>query len=200
MALGKAYCGHAAEGHPAPIAPGAHGETVGEVRTEEAGGLPQLCVDSYVPQLAWLLVSFLLLYVLMSRIILPRIGGVLEERRDKIADDLDKASALKREADDALKAYEDALGAARGRARAIAKETGDKLRAETDRLKADVDARLAKEAAAAEERIQATKNAALANLNMVASDVAAVVVGKLLGETPDAGAVAAAVQAERAGR
>ena len=167
---------------------------------EGHGGLPQMCQDAFVPQIAWLVVSFLLLYVLMARVILPRIGGVLEERRDKIADDLDKAGALKREADDALKAYEEALAGARARAQAIAKETTDKLRAETDRLKADVDAKLAKEAEAAEARIRATKNAALANLSAVATDVAAVVVGKLLGETPDAGSVARAVEAERAGR
>jgi len=178
-----------------------HTETTGhEAYCGGKGGLPQMCPDSIVPQLAWLVVSFLLLYVVMARIILPRIGGMLEERRDKIADDLDKAGALKRDADDALKAYEDALGTARARAQAIAKETGDKLRAETERLKADIDAKLAKEAEAAEARIRATKTAALSNLNALASDVAGVVVNKLLGETADAGAIASAVDAERAGR
>ena len=161
------------------------------------GGLPQMCPDSVVPQLAWLVVSFLLLYVVMARIILPRIGGVLEERRDKIANDLDKANAQKREADEALKAYEEALATARARAQAIAKETQDKLRTETDRLKAVIDAKLAKEAEAAEARIKATKTAALGNLNALAADVAGVVVNKLLGESADAGAVAAAVEAER---
>jgi F-type H+-transporting ATPase subunit b len=167
---------------------------------EGHGGLPQMCQDAFVPQLTWLALSFLLLYVLMARIILPRIGAVLEERRDKIADDLDRAGALKRDADDALKAYEDALAAARGRAQAIAKETADKLRAESDRLKSEVDARHAKEAEAAEARIQGLKAAALANLNAVAVEVTGVVVSKLLGETPDAGVVASAVEAERAGR
>ena len=167
---------------------------------EGHGGLPQMCLDAFVPQLAWLAFSFLLLYVLMSRIILPRIGGVLEERRDKIADDLDKAAQLKREADDALKAYEEALAAARARAQAIAKETADTLRAETDRLKAEIDAKLAKDAEAAEARIRATKNAALANLNALATDVAGVVVSKLLGEQADAGMIANAVEAERTGR
>lgn len=167
---------------------------------EGQGGLPQLCPDSVIPQVAWLALSFLLLYVLMARIVLPRIGGVLEERRDKIADDLDKAGSLKREADEALKAYEDALATARARAHAIAKETADRLRADTDRLKADVEAKLAKEAEAAEARIQATKKAALANLNAVAGEVAGAVVSKLLGETPDAAALVRAVDAERAGR
>jgi len=167
---------------------------------EGKGGLPQMCQDAFVPQLAWLVVSFLLLYVLMARVILPRIGGVLEERRDKIADDLDKATQSKREADEALKAYEDALAAARARAQAIAKETADKLRAETDRLKAEIDAKLAKDAEAAEGRIRATKTAALANLNALATDVAGVVVSKLLGEPAEAGLIASAVEAERAGR
>jgi F-type H+-transporting ATPase subunit b len=167
---------------------------------EGQGGLPQLCPESIVPQLTWLTLSFVLLYVLMSRIVLPRIGGMLEERRDKIADDLDRAGSLKREADDALKAYEEALAAARARAQTIAKETADKLRAESDRLKADIEGKLAKEAEAAEARIHAAKNAALANLNEVATEVAGVVVSKLLGEAPDAAALARAIEAERAGR
>jgi F-type H+-transporting ATPase subunit b len=190
MAEAKTYCGKA---EPAET-------TSAAVKHETSGGLPQMCQDSFIPQLSWLVVSFLLLYVLMAKIILPRIGGVLEERRDKIADDLDKATQLKRDADEALKAYEDALAGARGRAHAIAKETADTLRAETDRLKAEIDAKLAKDAEAAEARIRATKNAALSNLNAMAADVASVVVGKLLGETPDAGLVAGAVEAERSGR
>lgn len=167
---------------------------------EGKGGLPQMCPESVIPQLAWLAVSFVLLYVLMSRIALPRIGRMIEERRDKIAADLDKAATLKREADAALKAYEAALAGARGRAQSIARETGEKLRTETERLKADVDAKLAREAEAAERRIVDTKNAALTNLNAMARDVAEVVVSKLLGETPDGEAIARAVEAERAGR
>jgi len=167
---------------------------------EGHGGLPQMCPDSVIPQLSWLAVSFLLLYVLMAKIALPRIGGVIEERRDKIADDLDKAQSFKKSADDALKAYETALAGARARAQAIAKETSDKLRAETDRLKADVDAKLAREASAAEARIGETKKAALANLSKVANEVAGVVVDRLLGETPDPAAIAQAVDAEQAGK
>jgi F-type H+-transporting ATPase subunit b len=187
---GKTYC---AKAEPAEV-------TGTEVKKETSGGLPQMCVDSFVPQLSWLALSFLLLYVVMARVILPRIGGVLEERRDKIADDLDKAQSLKKGADDALKAYEAALAQARGRAQAIAKETGDKLRAETDRLKAEVEAKLSRDATAAESRIHETKNAALANLNQLATDVAGVVVSHLLGTQADSAALARAVEAERAER
>jgi F-type H+-transporting ATPase subunit b len=189
MAEGKTYCGK-------PEAPAG---TTAEVK-KESGGLPQMCFESFVPQLSWLAVSFLLLYVLMSKVALPRIGTVLEQRRDKIANDLDKAQSLKKSADEALKAYETALAGARARAQAIAKETGDKLRAETERLKAEVDAKLAREGAAAEARINETKNAALANLTAVATEVTSVVVGRLLGEAPDPAAVARAVAAERAGK
>jgi F-type H+-transporting ATPase subunit b len=187
---GKTYC---AKAEPAEV-------TSAEVKKETSGGLPQMCVESFVPQISWLTLSFILLYVVMARVILPRIGGVLEERRDKIADDLDKAQSLKKSADDALKAFEAALAQARGRAQAIAKETGDKLRAETDRLKAEVEAKLSRDATAAEARINETKNAALANLGQLASDVAGVVVSHLLGTQADGAALSRAVEAERAER
>lgn len=187
---GKTYC---AKAEPAEV-------TSAEVKKETSGGLPQMCVESFVPQISWLTLSFILLYVVMARVILPRIGGVLEERRDKIANDLDKAQSLKKSADDALKAYESALAGARGRAQAIAKETSDKLRAETDRLKAEVEGKLSRDAATAEARIQEKKSAALANLGQLAGEVAGVIVGHLLGGEADAGALAGAVEAERAER
>lgn len=178
--------------------PDAHTTEVGH--DEHKGGMPQLDFSTYVPQLAWLALSFLILYVVMAKIALPRIGSVLEARRAKITGDLDAAERLKKDADQALAAYEAALAQARDRAHAIAADMHKKLKDETDSLRARVEAELAQKTKDAEAKIQAAKDGALANLRSVAVEVTDLVASKLLGETADGNAVAQAVDAEIAGR
>ena len=85
-----------------------------------ATGLPQLNFETWPSQVFWLIVALLVLYYLMSRIALPRIASVLEERADAIAGDLDRAEELKRKAEEAERAYKQALADARSNAQAIA--------------------------------------------------------------------------------
>ena len=73
--------------------------------------MPQLVLEDWVPQLIWLAISFVVLYLIMSRVALPRIGTVIEQRRDRIAHDLDQAAHLKQETDQAIAAYESSLAA-----------------------------------------------------------------------------------------
>lgn len=161
----------------------------------ERGGMPQLDPDYFAPQLFWLVVSFALLYILMSRVALPRVSNVIAARRDKIAGDLDKAESLKKEADAALADYEKALADARARAQAIAAETRTRLKAETDRLRAELEAKLAAKTSEAEAQIRRAKESALANLKPAASEVAAAIVSKLLGEPIETESAGRAVEA-----
>ncbi|HRD78672.1 MAG TPA: F0F1 ATP synthase subunit B', partial [Hyphomicrobiaceae bacterium] len=72
---------------------------------KDAGGMPQFNPEHFVPQLFWLIVSFTLLYLLLSRIALPRIGQVIEERQDRVRRDLDEANRMKSDTEKALAAY-----------------------------------------------------------------------------------------------
>lgn len=162
--------------------------------------MPQLVFADFAPQLVWLAITFTLLYLVMARVALPRIATTLEMRRDVIANDLDEAGRIKRQAEDALKAYEAALGEARSRAHAIAAETRVKLTADADREKAALQQALAKRSAAAEAEIAAAKTAAMANVRQVAAETAAAIVAKLLGVTPDSAALNAAIDQALAGR
>lgn len=150
------------------------------------GAFPPLDPANFAPQLIWLAISFALLYALMSRIALPRIGEVIEERRDRIQRDIDAAEALKAETEKALKGYEDSLADARGKAGGIARDTREKLAAETDRERADTDTKVNAKIAEAEARIAAMKNNALSSVNDIAADTASAIVGKLIGETVSA--------------
>lgn len=161
-----------------------------------APGLPQMCTDTYASQIFWLVLTFIFLYVMMSRVTLPKIGRVIEERRDRIADDLGKAEDLRGQSEEAIQDYEQALADARAKAHVLAQETRDKLSAEADERSAEVEASLGKKLEAAEAQIAATKADALRSIREVAADTAAAVVTHILGEDGNPDAIAAAVDAE----
>jgi F-type H+-transporting ATPase subunit b len=157
--------------------------------------MPQLDPTTWAPQLIWLAITFTVLYFLMARIALPRIATVLEQRRDRIAADLDDAARLKQETEDAITAYEAALAEARAKAHAIVAETRDRLNAELDEERAKVDKQIAAKTEEADRRIDAMKKAALREVDKAASDTAEAIVRLLIGGKPAKKDIAAAVKA-----
>jgi len=148
-------------------------------------------------QLFWLAITFVVLYLVMSRLAIPRIGAVIEERRDKIADDLDRAAELKLESEAAVAAYEKALADAKAKAAAIAAETREKLDAEIAAMQANVDAQLDEKLVAAEARIAESKAEALGHIREIAAETGEAIVAQLIGAHADDGAaLAAAIDAE----
>ena len=165
--------------------------------TEHPGGgkipFPPFNKETFASQLVWFVVFFVALYVLIGRFAIPRLGGIIEARSQRIDGDMAEAKRLKDQSDAALAAYEKSLADARGRAQALANETRDKLNAEADKtrkkLETELNARLAK----AEETIAATKTSAMANVQGIAIDTAAAIVERLTGTVPAGSAVQAAV-------
>ena len=156
--------------------------------------MPQLDLATFPPQLIWLAITFLVLYVLMAKLGLPRIDRALRARRTRIEDDLDKARQMKAEAEAVIAAYERALAEARQQAQLTLKETIDRLNAEAARRQRETAEKLASETAAAERRIVDAKTAALANVREVAFEVALAAATKLSGAKIDAGQAAAAIE------
>lgn len=165
----------------------------------ESGGLPQMDAYWYPSQLFWLAIAFLLLYWAMDRIFLPRLGGIIEERRNRIADDYDKAADFKREAEDAEKAYRQALADARAKAAAIAAETRASLDEEIAGMQAEMDEKLAGQIAAAEERIARMQAAAEEKVAEAAIETTKALVEVLIDEQPDDAVVKGAIGDARSG-
>ena len=92
--------------------------------------MPQLDISTFTPQLVWLAVWFVVLYLLMAKLGLPRIAAVVEARRRRREDDLARAAQMKSEADAANAAYQKTLSEARAQAQATIKETADRLAGE----------------------------------------------------------------------
>ena len=148
---------------------------------EPKEGMPQLNFHSYPTQIFWLLIIFVVLYQLMTRAALPRIGGMIEERRGRIASDLDRAQELKDDTERAIASYEAALAEARGKAHAYVQEKRDALTAEMDAERAHLDKEIADKVTKAEKAIAATRDKALAQVKDVAASVAGDIVGQLTG-------------------
>jgi len=134
---------------------------------------------TFGPQLFWLALTFGTLYLLMSRVALPRIGEILEVRRDRIEGDLAEAERLRQKTDLAIETYETELASARAKSHAIADKTRSEIKEQLDGKRRDVEADLAKQVASAEARIQKTKTEALTNVDQIAAETAVVLVSKL---------------------
>jgi F-type H+-transporting ATPase subunit b len=146
--------------------------------------MPQLNPLDWGPQLLWLLITFGILYLLMVYVALPRIGSVIEARAARIANDLATADKLRRQTEEAIAAYEQALAEARQKAHALIEEGRAKLKEETAGERARLEDELAKKSAQAEARIDTAKRAAMKDVSTVAADVAAEIVRRLIGIAP----------------
>ena len=159
--------------------------------------MPQLNPLDWAPQIIWLVITFSILYVLMKRVALPRIGSVIEARHARIAGDIEAADKLRRETQEAIAAYEQALAEAKARAHAIAQEANNKLKDEVAAERAALERDLAARLAEAEKRILQAKTSALKDVNEVASETASEIVRSLIGMAPSKPEVSAAVAAAR---
>jgi len=151
-----------------------------------AANLPQLNTEHYSSQVIWLAISFLILYLVMWRGVLPRIGRALEERQNRIDGNLERAETIRREAQAAAEAYEKSVAEARAAAQAVIAKARDKLAAEAQAHHAKLSERLNAEIAEAEERILAARHEAMANLRDLAVEVSSAMAERLVGETLDA--------------
>lgn len=165
--------------------------------TEQSGGakgaFPPFNAATFASQLVWLAITFVFLYVVMSRFALPRVGSIIEGRQKRIAGDLAEAETLKKQSEEAIASYEKALADARNRAQAIANQTREKQAADAGAKRKTLEAQLNARLAEAEKTIAATKQAAMANVQSIAADAAKAIVERLIGTAVSDKAAADAV-------
>jgi F-type H+-transporting ATPase subunit b len=171
----KAHTEVPAEGHKAPF--------------------PPFQKENFATQLFWLAIFFVLLYVIMAKLAIPRIGGILAARQNRIDGDLEQARRLKDQSDETFASYEKALADARGRAQTIAAETRSRLNVEAEQRRKQLDAELNARLGEAEKSIAAAKAAAMTSVRGIAVEAAGAIVERLIGVAPAAAAVKKAVDA-----
>ena len=163
--------------------------------SEHGGGFPPFQKDTFGSQLLWLAIFFVALYLIASKLALPRVGSIIADRRKRISGDLAEAARMKDAADAAIATYEKALADARARAQAMAAESRDKVNAEAEANRKAVGASLHGKLTAAEQTIAATRTAAMANVQSIAQELAIAIVERLTGKAPSKATAAAAVKA-----
>ena len=157
--------------------------------------MPHFDALTFASQLFWLAVCFVTLYVLLSKVALPRIGDILEERQERISDDLDMAERLKTETEAAIATYEKALAEARASANAEIAWVMEANAAAAEKRHREMEDILSVKIAESEERIHAARIAAMAQVSGIAAEVASAIVERIAGLKTDAEALVPLVDA-----
>jgi F-type H+-transporting ATPase subunit b len=167
----------------------------GTAEPAHQSGLPQLRYEYWPGQIVWLLVIFTVLYVLLSKVFLPKVGGTLLARADRIASDMDAARALRDQAQAESEAAANEMTEARARARKTAADAKAKATAEAVRRQAALESELNARLAEAETRIRASRDVAMGQVRGVAAEIAATIAERLTGVAADPAEVEAAFAA-----
>jgi F-type H+-transporting ATPase subunit b len=202
MFVTSAFAQTAPEATETHEAPGA--APAGEVHTETGvahddahatGVFPPFDATTYPSQLLWLAITFGIFYLLMQKVIVPRLGAILEQRHDRIAQDLDEAARLKSEADAAVETYEKELASARSKANSIGETAREAAKAKAAADRTAIETELAQKLSTAEARIGEIKAQAFAQVGAIAEETAGAVVDQLLGAKASPADIKAAVAA-----
>ncbi len=169
---------------------------------QDGGGhtvFPPFDSSTFPSQLLWLAISFAVLYYFMAKKALPAIAATIKLRKDRIAKDIDDATAMQQRADAAAAAHQKALADAHARAQSLAQAARDQLAAEADARRKAIDEELAAKFAEAERQIDAMREQAMANVGAIAREATAAIVERLIGRPAKPEAIAAAVDSQKAG-
>lgn len=157
--------------------------------------MPQFDPTSFSSQLFWLIIFFVLLYRYLTRVVIPRLGGVIEDREKTVQEDINRADEFKARTNAAIAAYEKALAEARGQAQAVLKETQEELARVAEARQRAVGEALARRIEEGEARIAGARSRALEGVREAASEVVVAVTDKLMGDAVGAGRAQASVDA-----
>ena len=173
-------------------------ETATQASTEAPGGsapgMPQLDPTWWGGQIVWLALIFLVLYLVLAKVLLPKLGRTIDEREGKISGDIADARRLKQEAEAQAAAAEAELADARGKAQRTAADAKAKAAANAAERQSAEEAKLNARLTAAEAEIRAARDQAMTNVSAIAVETAQAIIEKLTGEAVTADAIQAAVK------
>lgn len=159
---------------------------------------PPFDFEAFPSHLFWLIIAFGLLYFVVNRLIVPQVGGIIEDRRDRIASDLGEASRLSRETDEVISIYEHELTEARQKAYGIAQQRRDEIKAEQERQQAETEAALEARIADAEKQIATRRDAALSDVDAIATEATTAIIDHIGGLDVTKADISAAVKRREA--
>ena len=152
-----------------------------EVFAAESGGMPQLNPEFWVSQIFWLTITFGILYVILSKLILPKISANLESRKSQISDNIEAASKQREESDTKLKEYDEIISKSKTEAKNIFNQTREKALKDINTKREVLDKQIDEEIQKAEEEIKKLKLEAPKKINKIAVETSSELIQKLIG-------------------
>jgi F-type H+-transporting ATPase subunit b len=157
-------------------------ETQTSKEVPASGGFPPFRTETYPSQIFWLTITFVALLLMMWRVTVPRIGGVIAERKGRIQSELAKAEESRKDAERAAAAYQAPILEARERARAQSEATRTEVAREFEQAKATADVEVQRKTTEAQTRIAAMQAEARRHVAQAAEDAVVEIVSKLTGD------------------
>ena len=154
---------------------------LGKVFAAESGGMPQLNPEFWVSQIFWLTISFGILYVVLSKLILPKISANLELRKSQISDNIEAADRQRNESELKLKEYDEIISKSKTEAKNIFNQAREKILKDINVKKEVLDKQINEEVKKTEYEINKLRLEAPAKINKIAIETSSELVRKLIG-------------------
>ena len=152
-----------------------------EVFAAESGGMPQLNPEFWISQIFWLTLTFGVLYIVLSKLILPKISANLELRKSQIQDNIEAAEKQRKDSESKLKEYDDIIFKSKLEAKNIFKDSREKVIKDINNKKETLENQINEEIKKAEKEIEVVKKSAPEKINKIAIEASSELVKKLIG-------------------
>ena len=164
-----------------------------EVFAAESGGMPQLNPEFWVSQIFWLTLTFSILYIVLSKAILPKISSNLELRKSQIQENIEAAEKQRNESDTKLKEYDDLILKSKIKAKNIYKDAREKVIKDINLKKEVLDRQIDEEIKKVEKEIEVLKKNAPEKINKIAIETSSELIKKLIGAEINSSSISAIV-------
>ena len=153
-----------------------------QVQSAESGGMPQLNPEFWISQIVWLVITFGALYVILSKVILPKISNNLESRRSQILENIEIAEKQREESEEKLKEFDKIILNSKLEAKNLFNEARQKVLNEIDKKRSEMEKNLEEEISSAEKEIQSLNNNSTENIKKIATETSLSLIQQLIGE------------------
>ena len=164
-----------------------------DVFAAESGGMPQLNPEFWISQIFWLILTFGILYLVLSKLILPKISGNLELRKSQIQENIEAAEKQRENSVSKLKEYDDIILQSKLKAKNIFKDMREKVLKDINSKKKVLDEQIEEEIKKAEKEIKVLKESAPEKINKIAIDTSSELIKKLIGAEVNNSSISAIV-------
>ena len=165
-----------------------------EVFAAESGGMPQLNPEFWISQIFWLTLTFGILYIVLSKLILPKISANLELRKSQIQDNIEAAEKQRKDSESKLKEYDDIIFKSKLEAKNIFKDSREKVIKDINNKKETLENQINEEIKKAEKEIEVVKKSAPEKINKIAIEASSELVKRLIGAEINNSSISAIVE------